>query len=303
MFDKPGIYEVDEAEYHSDPIIVPSLSHSIAKKLINQSPRHAHQAHPRFTEQEEDEANAVMDAGTALHKLVLGKGQEIAVIPFDNYTKKEAKAARAEARAARRVPILESKMPQIMACAKETEEQIREHPDLKGFYGPGRTEVMAVWREGDVWCRSLIDRLSDTGQIYDLKTTMLSAAPWEWENRLRKEYATQDAFYRRGLERLGFTSPSPIIFIPVEQQAPYCLSTLAADSTLQFWANQEVERAIDIWRECTKTNTWPRYPLTTYHVGATGWMLEKQEERAAGATFKSRRPSKEALKFAAEEFQ
>jgi hypothetical protein len=299
----PGIYEIDEAAYHADPVIEPSLSHSIAKLLINRSPRHAFSAHPRFTAQEEDECTAVMDAGTALHKLILGKGQEITAVPFDDYKKQAAKDARDQARTDRRVPILASKMPQVLACAKEAEEQIREHPDLRGFYAPGRSEVMAVWREGNVWCRSLIDRISDTGQVYDLKTTLLSAAPWDWEQRLRKEYATQDAFYRRGLIRLGIEAPPALLFIPIEQEPPYCLSSIAADSTLRFWAESEIERAIDVWRECITTGVWPRYPATTYHVGATGWMLDKQEERASASSFKPKRPSPEALQFGAGEFQ
>ncbi len=52
---RPGFYTMSEAAYHADPCADPSLSRSIAEKLILESPRHAHAAHPRLTKQDEEE--------------------------------------------------------------------------------------------------------------------------------------------------------------------------------------------------------------------------------------------------------
>lgn len=299
----PGFYEMPATAYHADPCPAPSLSHSISKILLNRSPRHAKHAHPRLTVRPAEEATAAMDAGSALHKLILGKGDDITIIPFDDYKKAAAQEARNAARAAHQIPILQDEIVQIRDCAAAAEEQIRAHPDLRGFYAPGaQSEVVMAWQEGAIWCRSMIDRLNrKTGQAYDLKSTMLSAAPWSWERRLQTEYATQDSFYRRGLAALGIENPPPMLFIPVEQKAPFCISSLAADSTLQFWAKEEVQRAIDTWATCLAEDIWPGYPPVTYHASATGWMLDKQEERAAGAKF-TPKPTTRAKGFATSEF-
>ena len=43
-----GIYNILAEQYHADPCVTASLSSSIAKILIEQSPMHAWMAHPRL---------------------------------------------------------------------------------------------------------------------------------------------------------------------------------------------------------------------------------------------------------------
>ncbi|GBR70939.1 hypothetical protein [Gluconobacter kanchanaburiensis] len=92
--EKPGIYDMPEAVYHSDPCLEPSLSNSIARVLLDQSPMHAHYAHPRLNlKREPFEVTAAMDFGTALHKLLLGKGAAIVEVKADAYRSAAAKEA------------------------------------------------------------------------------------------------------------------------------------------------------------------------------------------------------------------
>ena len=55
---KPGIYGMSEDCYHADPADAPSLSASIAKILIAETPLHAWTAHPKlnpnFVREEKD---------------------------------------------------------------------------------------------------------------------------------------------------------------------------------------------------------------------------------------------------------
>ncbi|WP_242401117.1 hypothetical protein [Acetobacter okinawensis] len=44
----PGIYDLPEAQYHADPCPTPSLSNSVARILLDESPMHAHFSHPRL---------------------------------------------------------------------------------------------------------------------------------------------------------------------------------------------------------------------------------------------------------------
>src|SRR5258708_2254328 len=47
----PGIYDLDDDDYHQDPAPEPSLSSSIVKLLDQQTPAHAYAAHPRLNPQ------------------------------------------------------------------------------------------------------------------------------------------------------------------------------------------------------------------------------------------------------------
>src|SRR6185503_15222345 len=100
-----GILNCSIDEYHNDPCETPSLSASIAKLLIDKSPMHAHAAHPRFGG-EKYESSAAQDAGTLIHRLLLGAGKDIETIDADDYRTNAAKAARDAAKAAGRIPVL-----------------------------------------------------------------------------------------------------------------------------------------------------------------------------------------------------
>ena len=53
----PGIYPgISAADYHADCAPEPSLSSSIARTLLAQSPLHAYHAHPRMGGRYADEA-------------------------------------------------------------------------------------------------------------------------------------------------------------------------------------------------------------------------------------------------------
>jgi hypothetical protein len=87
--DKPGIYvDFPEWAYHQDPCPEPSFNQSIGKVLIAQSALHARTEHPRFAtpvaaEDEESEKYVVAKAiGNAAHKLIIGRGKDIAVGDF-----------------------------------------------------------------------------------------------------------------------------------------------------------------------------------------------------------------------------
>jgi endonuclease/exonuclease/phosphatase family metal-dependent hydrolase len=90
---KPGIYrDFPTAAYFADPCPEPSFTQSLAKILIEQSPLHAYQAHPRLNvpaaDEDADEAEKYSKAkaiGNAAHSLMLGRGKVLAVGDFNNW--------------------------------------------------------------------------------------------------------------------------------------------------------------------------------------------------------------------------
>lgn len=278
---KPGIYDIPAERYHSDPVEVPSLSCSIAKKLARQSPMHAHHCHPRLGGSGDVKPTAAMIDGTILHTLLLGKGADIVPIEADNFMGKAAKAARDEALAAGKTPILAHKLEALHEAARVARKQIEEHEDGRLLFAPGKPEQVMVWQEGETWFRSMVDwKLDDLSMpLVDLKGTGLSGAPEDWQRRLIEEYAFQDAFYARGFKAIHGITPPPMMFVVVEFDAPFGVSVMSPAPSLRHIASAEVDRAITVWRHCMETNHWPGYPKKTVYVEAPIWALKRHEER------------------------
>jgi hypothetical protein len=295
-----GIYDLTHEEYHLDPCAWPSLSCSIAKMLIRGSAKHAWQAHPRFGNVGFT-PTAVMDDGSTMHAMLLGQAHLITPIravygpkhklkgqPVADYKTGEAQEERDEIRALGQIPVLHHRLPELLRCKAAVLREIQELDDGEGFLAPGRNEVCVVAREDDVLLRCLVDRLPDEPHLppFDLKFTELSVAPGaSWERRLQFEYAFQDAFYTRVIKGARaaagvFVEPEPMRFIAAELDPPHGTAINAALPELRAIAAAEVERAIQLWRLCTRTGEWPRYGRATRWIGPTAYQLLQAEDAA-----------------------
>jgi hypothetical protein len=134
-------YDITAEAYHADPAPQPSLSSSIAKVMLDQSPRHAFALHPRLTEQPEaDKSSRDMELGSAVHAAILGKGQPVHVIDADTYQTKAAKEAREYAYANGMIPLLRDDHARMAAIATAFNDQIMvevmSQTVLLGWKGP-----------------------------------------------------------------------------------------------------------------------------------------------------------------------
>lgn len=279
---KPGIYEMDAAEYHADPCPVPSLSNSVARILLDESPKHARFAHPRLNaEREPVEVTAAMDFGTALHALILGKGAGIIEVTAKDYKSKAAQAQRESVRETGGIPLLSEAFDRVHACAQTVLANMRQREDCAEFFWPGQSEVVMIWQHNGIWCRGMVDRMPDDPRapLFDLKGTMLSANPTEWDRRMIKAYRTQDRFYAQGAKILRGVEPQPMRFVVAEMKPPFAESVLTPAPGLREIATQDVARAQRIWSECMQSDQWPGYPHTA-HIEAPNWLLREVEEQA-----------------------
>ena len=281
MITEPGFHAATAAAYHADPCPAPSLSATIARRLLKQSPLHAWHHHPRLNPVgTDDDTNDAATAGTILHALLLGKGSDLAVIDAPDFRTAAARQAKQAAFAAGKTPVLAGKLDQLHACAVAARRQIEQHPDGALLFEPGVSEQAMVWQEAPgIWCRALVDRTPADSNLplLDLKTTGLSAAPADWERRILTEYYLQAAFYERGARILGRPNKHPMLFVVVEQAAPFGVSVMACDPSLRALAEAEIDRAIRIWTDCLRQNRWPGYPPHTAYVAAKPWQLDALE--------------------------
>ena len=294
----PGIYQMDAAAYHADPCPAPSLSNSVAKVLIRQSPLHAWTLHPKFGGGKIDPSR-VMDIGSAMHAMMLGcrdkvvpigtvygpktKRKDLIGLPVTSYASDAAQEDRDMIRDAGDIPVLFHEWEALQRAELTAMQQISVADDGPGFTASGTSEAVILANDNGLWLRCMVDRLPHDRKLppYDLKATKLSAAPGGWERRLQTEYAFQDAFYRRVIRlALGY-EPGPMRFIVVEIDPPHGVAIMAASPMLAEIAEREVERAIRMWRECLTADRWPCYPPHTAWVDPTGWQVTQSEEAAA----------------------
>ena len=277
---KPGIHAIEAASYHADPCPEPSLSSGVARLMLR-SPMHARHAHPRLNpNHEQRKTTDAMVKGTVFHKLLLGEGAEIEVLDFGDYKTKAAQEAKSAAYANGKTPMLRHVFDDVHDGAMEALSQMKTRADCAQFFAEGRSEAALIWREGDAWCRAMVDRLPSDARapLFDLKATGGSAAPDEWQKNLIKTYAFQAAFYLRGARALGLRPPE-MRFVVIECDAPNAVSVQAAGPSLMALADAQVNRAIEAWKRCMATGAWPGYADMTAYVDAPPWMLAQMQDQ------------------------
>jgi hypothetical protein len=283
----PGLYtDMPEDAYHADPCPEPSLSSSVAKLLIDRSPRHAWFAHPRLNPEHEAENKTAYDLGRAVHKVLLGKGSDLVPHDFDDYRSKAAQETRDAAYAAGRTPLKPAEWERVQAVAKAAEAQIILNDDLKALRQFGAAEQTLIWRDEahGIWCRARLDWMPNAGNVFvDLKTTSASANPEEFTRRglFDLGYDVQAAFYRRGIEAVLGIPDARFVFGVVELAAPHAMSAISLRGSAMAMADAKVDYAMGLWSWCLRNRAWPGYPRHTAEVfEAPPWHEKRFAERA-----------------------
>lgn len=273
--DNPGIYTDLAAEhYFADPCPAPSLTQSIAKVLLDQSPAHARAEHPRFvsvaeTEDDGDEKyDKVKAIGNAAHATMIGRGKTLAIGDFDSWRGKDPQAFKAEAVAQGKEPVL----AKHHAVARELVQAGRLQLVDAGWHDAftdGNGEVVLIWSEGEgadkIWLRTMIDWLAaDRRTLYDYKTSGMSLAPhgvgyvlddagWDIQAAMHERALAVLDPEGRGRRRYRFVAQEnkkPFALLPVE----------LGEHHLQL-GRRKLAVAINLWRQCIKSGVWPGYPL------------------------------------------
>lgn len=253
---KTGLhFDVPEDDYHAQR---DSLSVSGAKKLLPPSCPAKFKAALEIGE----EHKATFDFGKVAHALVLGKGADFEVAPYEDWRSKAAREFRDDAYEAGRTPILATDHAKALALA----EAVRAHPLAGALFTGGEAEVSASWTDPatGVECRARFDYLPEkvNGRrllIPDLKTA-LSAQPSEFGRAAgRFHYAMQDQWYTDAARALGIDDDPAFLFVVVEKEPPYIVTVgqlREEDKKLGRALNDKARR---IYAECVATDTWPAY--------------------------------------------
>ncbi len=271
METKPQFLDVTEESYHADSLGIdcgPTLSASIAKIIVAESPLHAWSRHPKLGAVV-GEATDASDRGTLIHALLLGAGREVVKVDAKDWRTNAAKDARAAARKAGKLPVLAGKLDD----ASEVADMLRRRLETKGVVLDGVSEQTIVWRSDGVACRGRIDHLRATRlPPIDLKTC---------------ESAHPDAI-RRSMETFGYdiqgaayeeaTGEAPW-FVFMECEPPYAVTVVEFRGSMAELGRRRWARAVRTWKRCLVADEWPDYADKPITVDASEWAIGKEALR------------------------
>jgi len=285
MVENPGLYSMPLTDYIADPCPEPSLSASVAHKLITESPIHSFIYHPRLNPGGAREESNKMDLGTICHGILLeGDESRLVIIEADDYRTKVAQETRDSARAAGLVPVLAGKMGQIHEIVNAAKSAIANSELGSAFTkDAGQAEQTMVWKEGEIWMRSRPDWLTnDRRLICDYKTTAGSAEPNAWMRGplLSNGCDLQAVIGLRGLRKLFNARDPQFVFMVQEQEPPYAMSFVGLSPAFLEMAEHKLARAMRLWGDCTLTNTWPSYSSRVAWVEPPAWAYTEEEMKA-----------------------
>jgi hypothetical protein len=280
----PGIFfDMPAEEYFADPCPEPSFTQSLAKILIEQSPLHAFRAHPRLfvpiadeDDGDDEKYSKVQAIGNAAHALMLGRGKSIAVGEFDAWRSKDAKAFKADAIEAKREPVLRKHFDIAVGMVCSARDQLALIPGAEhAFGGGGASEVVIAACDGGLWCRSMIDWISDDlCEVWDYKTTGMSASPYATGKLMASAgWHIQAAMHERILDAVDPANAGRRRFryVPQEQNSPYSLTVNEIGEAALTIGRKQLQYAINIWRDCMATGNWPGYPQRIIRPELPGW--------------------------------
>jgi hypothetical protein len=278
-----GVYSMSEDEYHNDPSGIPSLSSSIAKILIAETPLHAWNCHPKLNIDFQREEKEIFDRGTVAHALLL-QGLEVGVVlDFPDWKTKRAQEERIALRQAGKVPILQKHWDVVRQMVARAKTQIAAHKEASNAFTAGKPEQTLIWEDDHgVICRARLDWLHDSHLIIDdYKSTGRDVNPANIGGKL-DDWDIQEAFYRRGIKKL-FGVDAQFRFIAQENMEPYALSVIAFGPDIQWLGDSKVQRAIDLWAKCLESGNWPGYPDRICYPMLPKWAEEEEVRRQEAA--------------------
>lgn len=294
MIEKPGTYRIAADEYHADPCVKPSLSSSLAKVLLAQSPIHAWTASPRLNPDFESTDSPTFDIGRAAHRAILGAGGDYVEIPQDYLASNGATSTKAakefieQARESGLTPLKSDVINQIDFMRRKAETRLHENSIV---IDPDRSELSAFAEISGCWVRSMFDNIPSNPAlpIYDLKTCESATPDACMRAIMNYGYDVQDAHYR-AVWKAATGEDRGLVFIFQEKKAPSEICVIELSNEDRDIADRKIARARDIWKMSVDTGRWSGYPAgvstlrlpTFFHAK---WMERESVEQDFEATY------------------
>lgn len=277
-------HSVEMSSYHADRT---TLSASGAKLLLPPStPAHFHwrQTHAQAPK-------AHFDFGHVAHKLVLGEGDELAILdPQIHGLKKDGtvadnpaatatwKEAVARAREAHEVPIHVNDYHKALAMA----QAVGAHPEAARLFADGVAEMSLYSEDPESGIRlrgraDWITKIDGRMTIVDFKTAA-TAEPLQFSRAAAQYgYHIQAAWYRRLAQLLELDADPQFVFVVAEKTPPHLVSVVQFDEEAMEEGARLMRQAIDTFKHCTANDVWPGYDTGITPISLPAWAIDFEE--------------------------
>lgn len=269
------IFNQRDDEYRS---MKPELSQSVLKAVLTKSPAHA-----RYALDHPSESTPAQRLGTAAHVRILEgaeafSGRYAVAPPCDRRTK-DGKALFAEFEAG--LNGREIITADDFATIEGMAGAIEAHQLAGRLFRGGVAEASAFGKINGIDIKGRFDYFHQTdGVIVDFKTT-LDASPDEAQRyAVRYGLHIQQYIYSEIHRSITGKLPSDFVFVLAEKNPPYGVAVVRLTKAAVDAARGEVERALDIWRQCVRAKTWQGYADGVIEVDLPAWKYNKLEVAA-----------------------
>jgi len=266
---EPGIYpNVPMSEYAAWD----ALNHS-ALRMFDHSPAHVR----NVLDGGAFEATDSMEFGSAVHAWVLERERYADLVALrPEFVGTGSKGARAawEAANAGKVQIPHDRQADVERIGRV----IHADPNCRRLArNPGHRECCIVWDDNGVRCKGRVDKFYHTlGMALDLKTTR-DASPAKFAKSVVDfGYASQAAFYTRGLAALGVTL-TKFYILAVENEAPFGAAVYTLDDEFMRIGRTQVTLWMQQAAACVKSGQWPGYPSGVVSLSPPAWWAKQWE--------------------------
>lgn len=265
------VHDLPAGEYHGDPCDVPSLSASIAKRLIHDTPYHAWLYHPKLGRHRGPRKDA-FDWGNLVEALLLtpdAAHEAVGIVDAKDYRTKAAQSERDAHIAAGRTPVLAADY----GHAHNLVRQVRSLLAAEGVAFDGASQVSAFWGESGVQCRARYDHLhAPIDVLTDLKTTRSVARKSVERDIIEYGYDIQAAAYLRSYKAVtGRDAKWRWVFVEDGPQRPFVAVVEPSADLLRVGEIKWLD-AVTLWAACLETDDWPAYP-TRFVAEPPAWAL------------------------------
>jgi hypothetical protein len=278
---EPGVYDLTDDEYHSDPVPGGSLSSTGARTLAGPA------GAAKFRYEQDNpkrKTTKALDYGRAAHSVVLGKGAGIVVVEATDWRTNKAKDQAKQAREAGKIPMLPHDYEIVLAMA----DAIKAHPFAAKLLASnaGAPERALFWRDGSIMRRALLDWLRDPNPnrrtiVTDYKTCDDASDEAFSKAMDNYKYHQQAGWYLDGVEALELTGngePPVFLFIAQEKKAPYLVNVIQPDPDSLAIGRHHNRLAIATYKECMASGVWPGYGTEPKMISLPPYVVRQYEK-------------------------
>jgi hypothetical protein len=284
--------KISASEYHAGICPEPELSTGIIKHLINRTPYHAWLSHPKLNKSIKHMVSTEFDLGTAAHSMLLeNDSSNIVVLRPENhlakngnvpkgYTNDAIRAARDDARASGKIPVLEDDFMNVRYMIEQAKKFIAGSEIAKEWIY-GKPELSFTRKlDCGTWIKTRPDFLTDDHKvIIDYKTTANGANPEQFVKQIFSlSYDVQASLYSYMNELVYGIRPT-FLFLVQSTEPPFECSLVGASASMIAVGMEKMKYAIQLWKKCLDTNAWPSYPGVIHWAEAPAYAISAIEEK------------------------